>query len=158
MKQKIEIAFSLMMVMVFAFGIYEARGWQLYARLLPWVVGLPMLVLAVAQLAFDIRDCRIKVSHITDGGEASEIPAPTARRRTISIITWIISLFVAIFLLGFSISVPLFTFLYLRIESYEKWWVAILLSAVAWAFFYGFFKWAVSLPFPEGQVFRWLGL
>jgi hypothetical protein len=158
MKRKIEIAFSLMMVVVFAFAIYEARDWQLYARLLPWVVGLPMLGLAVAQFALDIRDCRTKVSHIADSEATSEIPAPTVRWRTISIIAWIISLFLAIFLLGFSISIPLFTFLYLKIESDEKWWFAILLSVVAWGFFFGFFKWAVSLPFPQGQLFRWLAL
>ena len=42
-----KIAFSLMLVFVFGFAVYEARGWQLYARLLPWVLGFPMLALAL---------------------------------------------------------------------------------------------------------------
>jgi hypothetical protein len=39
MKQKAEIVFSALLVFIFAFAVHEARGWQLHARLLPWVVG-----------------------------------------------------------------------------------------------------------------------
>jgi hypothetical protein len=156
MKRKVEIGFSLMIVLVFAFALFEARGWQIYARLLPWVVGLPMLALALCQLALDIRHGGTKVNHITPSGAACEIAAPVVQSRTISILAWLLGLFLAIWLLGFSISIPLFTLLYLKIESQESWWLAIFLSAVAWGFFFGFFKWAVNLPFPEGQLFSWL--
>jgi hypothetical protein len=155
MKQKAEIVFSALLVLVFAFAVYEARGWQLHARLLPWVMGLPMLVLSLSQLVLDLR----KKGPVTDesGTEVvGEIPLPIARQRAISIVLWLLGLFAAIWLLGFSISVPLFTFLYLKFDSGEDWWFAALLTALTWGFFYGLFVQLLNLPFPEGALFEGL--
>ena len=155
MKQKIEITFSAAMVLVFAFAVFEARAWQMHARLLPWVIGFPMLILTISQLVLDIREIGNSVQEakpVTGG-----IPANVARRRAIWILAWILGLFLAIWLLGFHISVPLFTFLYLKIESEENWWLAILLSVVAWGFLFGLFDWILKLPFPEGELVNWLG-
>ena len=156
MKRKAEIAFSLMMVLVFAFAVYEARGWRIYARLLPWVLGFPMLALALAQLALDIRKRRLKSGDRAGEEAGAEIPAPVVRQRTLSIMAWLIGLFLAIWLLGFMPSILLFTFLYLKIESGEGWWFAILLSAATWGFMFGLFQWALSLPFPPGLLVDWI--
>jgi hypothetical protein len=156
LKRKAEIAFSFLMVLVFAFAVYEARGWRIYARLLPWVLGFPMLALALAQLALDIRKRRLKSGGGASEVEATEIPAPVFRRRTLSIMAWLLGLFLAIWLLGFMVSIPLFTFLYLKIESGESWWFAILLSAVTWGFMFGLFQWALNLPFPPGLLMEYL--
>jgi hypothetical protein len=155
MKQKIEITFSAALLLVFAFAVFEARAWQMHARLLPWVIGFPMLILTISQLVLDIRR---KGNSAEETKQATgEIPADVARRRAISILAWILGLFVAIWLLGFHISVPLFTFLYLKIESEETWWLAILLSVVAWSFLFGLFDWILKLPFPEGELVSWFG-
>lgn len=156
MKQKAEIVFSALLVFIFAFAVYEARGWQLHARLLPWVVGLPMLVLSLAQLVLDLRK-KVPATHEYGTGAVGEIPLPLARQRAISIVLWLLGLFGAIWLLGFFISVPLFTFLYLKFDSGEDAWFAALLAGVAWAFLHGLFVQALSLPFPEGALFEWLG-
>lgn len=155
MKQKAEIVFSALLVLVFAFAVYEARGWQLHARLLPWVMGFPMLILSLGQLIQDVR----KKKPVTNepGTEfGGEIPLPLARQRAISIILWLLGLFGAIWLLGFPVSVPLFTFLYLKFDSGEDWWFAALLTALTWVFFYGLFVQLLNLPFPEGALFEWL--
>ena len=156
MKRKAEIAFSLMMVMVFAFAIYEARGWRIYARLLPWVIGFPMLTLALIQLAIDIRNRGTKSDDRTAGEEEVQIPAPVVQRRTFSIIAWLFGLFLAIWVLGFIVSIPLFTFLYLKIESGESWWLAILLGAVTWGFTVGLFQLVLTIPFPPGLLVDWI--
>jgi len=145
-----------MMVIVFAFAVYQARRWPIYARLLPWALGFPMLALALAQLALDIRKKRAKSGDRAAEEPGAEIPAPVVRWRTLSIMAWLIGLFLAIWLLGFMVSIPLFTFLYLKIDSGESWWFAILLSAVTWGFIFGLFQWALNLPFPPGPLVTWI--
>jgi putative tricarboxylic transport membrane protein len=60
--------------------------------------------------------------------------------------------FLLILLLGFPISVPLFTFLYLKLHGKEGWGMSLGLSASALACFYGLFVWLLHIPFPEGWV------
>lgn len=145
-----------MMVIVFAFAMYQARRWPFYARLLPLVLGFPMLALALAQLALDIRKRRGKPSDRVDEEVGDEIPAPVVRRRTLSILAWLLGLFFAIWLLGFMPSVLLFTLLYLKIESEESWWFSIPLGVATLGFTFGLFQWALSLPFPPGLLVDWI--
>jgi hypothetical protein len=61
-------------------------------------------------------------------------------------------LLAAIVLLGFSISVPLFVFLYLKLQGKESWILSVVLAAVAWVFVYGLFDQLLHLPFPQGWL------
>lgn len=153
-KQKAEMLFCLCVLALFAFAVYEARQWALYAKLMPWVVGFPMLALGVAQLLIDFRPQGAR----TSAAQEIQVPALMFQRRMLTIAAWIVGFAVGIWLLGFLVTVPLFTFLYLKSESGEKVWFALLLSLLSWVVLVGFFDWALSLRFPAGQVFIWLGL
>ena len=144
-----------MLVFVFGFAVYEARGWQLYARLLPWVLGFPMLVLALTQLVLDIRGKGTKSDDKVTGGEVAEVPSNVVRARLLSVVAYLVGLLLAIWLLGFMVAVALFTFLYLKMESGESWWLSILLSVLTWGFIFGLFRWALDMPFPEGLLVDW---
>ena len=156
MKRKAEIAFSLMMVFVFAVVLYEARGWRIYAKLLPFAIGLPMLAMALAQLVLDLRKKGAQSDDTFGGGIAGDMPEPVVRKRTLTIVGYLLGLFLSVWLLVFSISIPLFTFLYLKLESGESWWLSILLTVVAWVCIIGLFEWLLEQPFPQGLVISWL--
>ncbi|MBI1997640.1 MAG: hypothetical protein HYS66_14385 [Deltaproteobacteria bacterium] len=64
----------------------------------------------------------------------------------------------SIWLLGFSITIPLMVFTYLKIQSNEKWLLSLSLTAIAWGFFHMLFVRLLTLPFPEGKIITWLGL
>jgi hypothetical protein len=81
-----------------------------------------------------------------------------ARRRTVNIFSWILGFFIGVWLLGFSITIPLLVFSYLKIQSGEKWAISLFLTAVAWLVFYGLFVRLLTLPFPEGLIFTWIGV
>jgi hypothetical protein len=68
---------------------------------------------------------------------------------------WAIGYFVAFWLLGFSLAVPLTTLLYLKVDAGEKWPISLLLTAGAWVFFHGLFVYTLQMPFPEGLLLRW---
>jgi len=80
-----------------------------------------------------------------------------AKRRAIIMCGWLFGFFFSIWLLGFSITIPLMVFSYLKIYSKEDWKISIILTAVAWLFFYFLFVRLLTLPFPDGKIFTWLG-
>jgi len=91
-----------------------------------------------------------------EGEIEMDLPKEVVRRRTIGILLWIFGFFLLIWLLGFSIAVPVTTFLYLKFTGGEKWLLTIVFTVLSWAFFYGVFEYALAIPFPEGQLFLWL--
>jgi hypothetical protein len=77
--------------------------------------------------------------------------------RTVTTFAWILGFFLMIIFFGFSISVPLMVFLYLKVQSKEGWGLSLILTGATLIFFYGLFVWLLETPFPEGWLIRWLG-
>ncbi len=55
MKIRPQTFFSLLVALFFGLLVWEAKEWRIQARLFPWVVGFPMLVLAAVHLVMDLR-------------------------------------------------------------------------------------------------------
>lgn len=160
MKRKPQIVFDFLVLLFFAFLVWEAKEWDLQARLYPWVIGFPMLGLAVLQLGKDIRGER-KISSgaaPVDIQFAKGIDPVLARERTIQILSWIFGFLAMIWLAGFPITIPTFVFLYLKKQAGESWFLSVLLTAVAWFIYWGLFERLLRLPMPDGQIFLWMGL
>jgi hypothetical protein len=51
------------------------------------------------------------------------------------------------------VAVPLFVFLYLKLQANEGWILSAAFTAGVWAFFYGLFDRLLHLPFPAGWAF-----
>ncbi len=88
------------------------------------------------------------------GGEQAdaEITPEVVRQRTIAVISWTIGFFVAIWLLGFSIAVPLMILLYLKIAGKESWLMTAQVTFFSWLFYWGLFEKLLNVPFPEGLL------
>jgi TctA family transporter len=145
--------FSLFVVGVFAWALWQAWYWELRPGLFPWVVGFLGLPLALLQLNLDTVDA---VKAIGRGPvKAPDSDAARLARETFKICAWILGYFAAIWLLGFSIAVAATTFLYLKLAK-ERWLIALVLTLFAWSSFYGLFAYFLHVPFPEGVLFAWL--
>lgn len=161
MKFRPQTIFSLVVLIFFVVFVYQAREWRLQARLYPWAIGIPMLILAAVQLFFDLTG-REKIKEKSDApvdfqfGQAMD--SAVARRRTLTIFSWIIGFFIGIWLLGFPVAIPVMVFFYLKVQSGEKWWLSLVLTGAAWFVFWGLFDRLLRLPFPDGQLLIWLGL
>ena len=145
-------AFSLFVVALFAWALWQAWDWDFRPGLFPWVVGFLAIPLALFQLNLDIVGAVKSIGR----GPAKERDQEAARlpREMVEIAAWILGYFVAIWLLGFSIAVALTTFLYLKLAN-ERWLIALVLTFFAWALFYGLFVYFLHVPFPEGLLFAW---
>jgi hypothetical protein len=146
----------------FAVFVWEAKEWRLQARLYPWAIGIPMIVLCIIHIFHGFKGEK-KPAQAPAGNAPVDfqftqgIDPAVARRRAINAFCWIFALFIGIYLFGFSISIPAFVFLYLKIQSREPWGISLALTAGAWLIFWGLFDRLLHLPFPEGLIFSFIG-
>ena len=147
--------FTLAIIALFAWALWESKDFGFRAGLFPWAIGYPVIAMAIAQLVLEL------MGKSRGGALESEVdvdlPPEVVRHRTLGILGWIIGFFLMIWLIGFSWAVPITTFLYLRFSGGEKWSTTILFTLATWAFFYGVFEYSLRIPFPEGLLFDWLG-
>jgi hypothetical protein len=153
--------FSFCALIFFIVWVYYAQEWRLQARLYPWAIGFPMVVLAFIQVILDARG--FKAKETPDGAPVDfqftkEIDPATAKKRALVMFGWLFGFLLSIKLLGFIVSIPLMVFSYLKFQSRESWRTSIVLTVIAFIFFYMLFVKLLTLPFPEGLLFVWLGL
>jgi hypothetical protein len=153
--------FSLCALIFFIVFVYHAQDWRLQARLYPWAIGIPMLILAFVQVILDLKGYKAKET--SDGAPVDfqftqTIDPVTARKRALTMFGWLLGFFVLIWLLGFEYGIPLMVFGYLKFQSKESWLLSITLTVAAFMFFWILFVKLLTLPFPQGLIFTWLGL
>jgi hypothetical protein len=144
--------FSLFVVGLFAWALWQSWDWEFRPGLFPWVVGFLALPLAFLQLNLDIAGAVKTIGH----GLVKARDQETARlaRETVKISAWMLGYFFAIWLLGFSATVVVTTVLYLKLAK-ERWLIALALTLFAWACYYGVFVYLLHVPFPEGLLLSW---
>ena len=159
MKIRPHAIFSFIFLIFFIVFAYQAKDWRLQARLYPWVIGIPMVILAIIQVIFDLKGVEHKADDAApvDFQITQTVDPVVARRRAINIFSWFFGFFAAIWLVGFSIAIALMVFGYLKSQSNEKWTISIVLTIVAWVCFWGLFVKLLNLPFPDGMIQTWLG-
>jgi hypothetical protein len=151
------LIFASFWIVLFAYVLRE--GWfairleEERAAIFPLIVGIPSLLLSA--LAFGREFVSLRRS--TRPAKPRDVSDQTAiRKRAVEIIAWIAGFFVAIWLLGFNIAVPVATLLFLRFGSGERWQLTVTITVFSWVFFYGLFDYTLHLPFPEGQLLQWV--
>jgi len=146
--------FNFFIAAAVALALWVSKDFGFRAGLFPWAIGFPLLALAIVQLSLELAG---RGKEGSPGGEAGpELPKGLLYQRTVSIWGWIVGFLVAIWLLGFLPAVPLLAFLYLKVGAREKWPITLVLTLIAWGFFYALFDRALNIPFPEAQLFIWL--
>ena len=143
------------------YGVITATKWPMKTALFPIVVQIPVFFMALAvffqeQMGKRTAKCTrsdpvvdFKLSHSED--------QDLTNQRTLNIVLWTLGFFVLILLLGFPLSVPIYFIAFLRFRCRESWRLTIILSAIAWGFFYGLFIWLLNTPFMDGWIARGLG-
>jgi len=147
--------FTLLVVVVLAAALWESRDFGFRAGLFPWAIGIPVLALAVLQLALELAG-KAKVPSASDAGPGP--PPGEAARRTVATFGWVGGYLAAIWLLGFALGGTLSAFLMLKLGSRERWPITIAITAGAAALIHFLFVRALHVPFPPGKLFTWLGV
>lgn len=164
MKIRPAAIFSFCAFIFFCVFVYQAHEWRMQARLYPWAVGIPMLILAAIQVILDLKGVKSKES--TDGAPPTpmdfqftqDVEPELAKKRAITMFAWLFGFLVAVVLVGFSIAIPLMMFTYMKFQGKESWGLSLVLTVIAFVFYYALFVKVLNLPFPEGLLQSWFGL
>jgi hypothetical protein len=138
---------------VSAFAAIGALAWPLKTALFPLVISIPLFCLATAEVLCIWLSASRFAKTKDFQRPPSEVPSSIAAARTLRATGWIVGFFMAIGLVGFLVAVPVFVFLYLKLESRESWLFSAIFTAVLSGAFYGLFDYLLHLPFPAGWLF-----
>jgi hypothetical protein len=143
--------FTLVMVGIFGTAVFTAGQWQFeIARVFPWAIGIPALLLCLSQLYLDLfRPTEVGKSGFMDLPVDHTVPVSVVIRRASNIFGWIIGLFLGTWLVGLIVIVPVFIVLYLSLQAREKWWVILAYTLGMIVFMIGVFHLVLTVPWPE---------
>jgi len=157
MHNKASLGLGIAIMILSAWGIVSAWSWPLKAALFPLVISIPLFCLAAAEVLWVLFGSAAQ-SAAADFKLSDDLPQDVALRRTLLATGWILGFFAVIVLFGFLAAVPLFVFLYLKMQGEEGWIFSVAFTLAVWGFFYGLFGLLLHLPFPRGWVQAWIGL
>ena len=159
MKSKGHLYFGIFVILVSGYAIFAASRWSFKTGLFPLAVAIPLLVLTLLHLYMEVFGApETSRGPAVEAEFSNEIAPEVARRRVITIFSWMVGFVLLVYLLGFPVTVPLFVFFYLKSQSRVGWTQSILLTAITWGIFYGLFQRLVRIQFEAGFVQSWLGL
>lgn len=153
MHSRTPILLSFIIAATAGYAVVTSWAWPWKAALFPLAIGIPVFCLATAEVVWGLLG-----RHAQQGEDAKDfqlsahLPGKEALRRTAIAIAWMLGFFATIVLLGFPIAVPLFVFLYLKVQGREGWLYSAIFTLVVWACFYGLFDRVLHLPFPDGWI------
>jgi len=157
-----DVLISAFVVFLLLGVVWGAREWPFRTRLFPWVIGFPVLVLALVQLGLAIwQALRQRVDREVDGidGELGEeadggamLEPRLSRQRTLSISAWTLAFALGFWLFGFKVGSLLLSFAFLRFQANESWKVSVLYGLGIYLFFFLCFEIALGVPVAPGVI------
>ena len=160
MKIRPQSIFSFLSLIFFIVFVYQAQDWRLQARLYPFAIGIPMIILALIQVILDLKGIESKQTDAApvDFQATKTVEPALAFKRTVNIFSWFFGFFFGCWLVGFSITIPVMVFSYMYFHGKEKLWLSATLTVIAYIFFWALFVKLLTLPFPDGLILTWVGL
>jgi hypothetical protein len=138
---------------VSAWAVLAATAWPWKAALFPLVIGIPVFILSVAEFCVTAMGRAASAEgQAVDFVPSRHVERSLALRRTVATFGWLVAFTLLIVGLGFSLAIPIFVLLYLRVAAHETWARSLTLAVIAWAIVHGLFVRLLNVPFPEGWV------
>jgi hypothetical protein len=171
---RVSLLFSVPMLLVFVMAVWQMQmttpTFTLRAKLFPLLVAVPMLFVALYQVAMELGGTRgeapdraperaIPASIPVDDDEpAFDDNVKPTRQQLRQGLLWFAAFFVALWALGFLVAIPLFTCAYFVRAGGDRWYWGVLGAVVSVALLWGMFDQWLHIPLLRGQIFTSLGI
>lgn len=157
------LLFDAFFAVFLAAAVATAWQWPFATGLFPLTVAIPVLAVALAQLARDAfakgpaHDGETTRQRIRDLEVDRSVPARLVRERAGGFYLCAVGFLALILLAGFKLAVPVFMAVYLRCFSRAGWTVTLILTALAGTLVVGVFDALLHVPWPDSLLERFLG-
>jgi len=160
MKYNGKILTTLGLMGVAAWVVVTSLKWPFRTALFPVIIGILMLLIAIVELFLSVREGK-KIAENKlhpDSSSTEEVDQPLTACGLLLAWAWTLGFFLLILFFGFTISIPIFTLIYLKFQGKEEWGMSIGLTATALLSFYGLFVRILHIHFTEGWLQKILRL
>jgi Tripartite tricarboxylate transporter TctB family len=166
-----DVLITLVLLVTFASAYVAAQPWPFEAKLFPQmlsVAGTGFAAVKLVALGLQLHRRRRWLRRAGPGGAAAggnvdraadhddrmhspEYVFGTAGRRAwAAAVAWVAAFFVALWMLGVYVTVPLFAVVYLRFAGRHSWPATALYAAVAGGLLWSVFSYMLEVPMPAG--------
>ena len=147
----------LLLAIVGGFFVYllaESLSWPLSAALMPRIaviIGFPFLIIRVTTL---LRRTIAQQGHIMDMGFSIGIDPKAEAKRFVRICSFIVGLYLAIWVFGFHVALPLGMFFYLFVYGRVGWIASIAVSLFFLALIIGVYDTVLHVSWHEPLILK----
>lgn len=146
---------AILVVLLVAFNVV-AFNFNYQARMMPLIIGVPVMILAIVQLVIEVRGARAKsekaVAEVKKEQAEEEPEAPRSARRVLSSSAWLIGMMGSIYVLGFIATTFLYPLLYMKFVGKRSWRLAFIISLGAIVFIWAVMIQALNVDLYDGLV------
>lgn len=153
----IKVGFTLFMLVVFSYGVYEVKDMVMGAAIFPIAVAGPGLLLILIQLYREIRVSlnpeRASANEVViDVGSDATMPTKMIYAKGFRFLCWLLGLYLAIYIIGFKMAIPLYFIAFMRLEGKIKWRVIIPVCLVSLYVIYFHFQTLLGVFWPDSLL------
>ncbi len=154
------LLFDILVVGLLGGVIISAVQWPFETSLFPLVIGVPIFVLALAQVGKDALAMRRDPSQegppvlesIPDVPTDRSVPTHLVFRRAGGFYGSAIGLYLLILVVGFHVAVPLFLIAFLRFYGKASWTLVLVVTSAILVLMFGVFDQLLHVPWPEPLI------
>ncbi len=151
MKITSALLFTTGLVVVLAAYVSVAITYNYQARMMPLIIGVPILLLAVSQLVLEFRESAMPDKALPEV-KPKEVNASPGRLHLVKVYGWVLAMFGAIYLFGFVITTLVYPLLYMRFVGGRSWRLSAGISLGALAFLYIVMIYGLNVDLYDGVV------
>ncbi len=152
-----EIVLLAMVGGLFVYMFVESLDWPLGSALMPWIaigIGAPFWLFRLAVLIFQAKEAAS--GQIMDIGFRSGDDPEGERGRFVRICSYIVGLYLAIWLLGFHIALPAGILFYVRVYGKVSWIGSTLLALAFLGLLIGVYDNLLNAAWHEPPLLQWI--
>lgn len=153
----VRVGFSVFLLIVFGYAIYEVKDMVLGAAIFPIVIAGPGFILLLIQLYREIRaslkpERAIMNEMIIDVASDKTTPSKVIYAKAFRFLCWFGGLYLAIYVIGFKLAIPFYFIAFMRMEGKVRWRIIIPTCLVSLYFIYYHFQTLLGVFWPESLL------
>lgn len=147
--------FALFITLCFAYGVWEARGYEYLAKVFPYYISIFLLFFSILNLVQEVRGSL----HPSDSNQVSfsdlstswNIPIQEVWKRFFFYLGLLLVLYGFIWVLGYPLTMTLFIFFFYLFIARAPWWVSAI-AGLSGLTFLAVTSRVLAMVWPEGLI------